>query len=157
MKNSVAAILLGVGMAACGGDFSGPTAAPKPTPLPTYVQVAGNYVGTVAVVFPQVGISRTCAASTTVNQANDVVYFLPIVEGPPCNDTFTLGTVVIDPNGRVPSFPETNAVQIGNCQYIEVLDGGFAGNQFRLSVALTVTPPSTACPTITENIVLTRQ
>jgi hypothetical protein len=73
MKSTAAAILLGIGLLACGGDNG---TSPKPTPtVPTYVSVGGNYAGTATVKFPATGQSLVCSATTTANQSQDYVIF----------------------------------------------------------------------------------
>lgn len=165
MRYPVAAILLGLGLTACGGDFDGPTPAPSTTPLPTYVQVGGNYAGTLVsrdLDDPASPDNYNCPATTTANQAAERVLFLPLVLGGACGGTsipFPIPQVVIDTEGRIPSFPQTSAYQNpdGTCPGTAVTDGGFNGARFLLSQVITPNTPGGACHRLTLAIDLTRQ
>ncbi len=143
-------------MAACGGDFSGPTRA-DPTPPPTYPSVGGDYSGTVTIALSQLPQPVSCPATTTLAQSQDVVNVMPIVMTGAAfcvaASPLQVARIVIDTNGRIPSFPQTANAQVDCGTYTIVTDGGFSGNEFRLSQALT----STTCPQVTYTILLVRR
>ena len=155
MRKSVAAII-GIGLAACGGSFSDPGTPPTPTPPPSYLSVAGNYAGTVTVTYPPPTPALTCSATTTVSQSNDRVFFTPLVLGPACGGTsIVIPQIIIDTQGRIPSFPQTIS-QTLDCGVVSVvLDGGFTATQFHLSQVFT--PVSGTCQRVTYDITLTKQ
>ncbi len=144
-------IALAVGLAACGGSDDGGPTLPKP---PAYPALSGNYTGTVVMAFPQTQQSVTCPATTSINQTNEVVYVMPIVLGAPCTgvDPILMPNLVIDTQGRVPSFPQSMAFQADCGVYTQTLDGGFYGDQFRFTAVLT----STTCPPYSFTAVLTK-
>jgi hypothetical protein len=156
MKSTAAALILGVGLVACGGDSG---TKPTPTPsVPTYVSVGGNYVGTVTVKFTGTGQSLVCSATTTANQSQDYVIFSVLtLSGPaPCGSLSTpLNPLVIDTTGKVPSYPQRIAVTDTCGDQTLTIDGGFSGNELLLSYTFTTTRGT--CVGLSYTIKLTKQ
>lgn len=147
MKRLVYLIALIVA-SACGGGSS-PTA-----PTPSIPQVAGSYNGSVTVNLPEVPVSRTCPANTSVTQSGSTVNVAPIILGGSCgNLSLPLGQATIDTTGAITggnagSFFEPSC----GGTYTYTASGGFFGRELRLSM----TASSAICLNFNFTAVLTR-
>lgn len=119
-------LCLSLVLAACGG--AGPTA-----PTQRFPQVAGSYFGTVTIVYPQLGRTLNCSASTTVNQNGAALSIAPMILGGVCgNLSLPLGDTTIDANGSLGN--ESGSVSEPSCGlYHYSGSGGFFGREFRFS------------------------
>jgi hypothetical protein len=104
-------------------------------------QVAGSYVGTLDITFPELGISLSCPTSTVVTQSGSTVSLTPIVAGGECDGMgVPVGFRSIDNNGAVPD--ESGSYNDPDCgTYTYSASGGFVGRELRF----TVTATSTTC------------
>lgn len=132
---------------ACGGDS--PTA-----PTPTIPQVSGSYTGTITVNLPEVPVSRSCPANTSVTQSGSTVSIAPIILGGTCgNISLPLGQVTIDTTGAITG-QNTGTFFEPSCggNYTYSASGGFFGRELRLSMTAT----SAVCLNFNFTAVLTR-
>lgn len=142
----VAASLLSA--ASCGGGGSG-----SPTsPTPTYPQVAGNYAGTISIVFPELGVTLNCPATTVVTQSGSTVNVAPIVAGGECDMSIPLGQATIDSTGAIAG-GGTGSYDEPSCgTYNYSGSGGFFGREFRVSIVAT----SSTCLNMNITIIMSR-
>jgi hypothetical protein len=117
---------------ACGGGGSSSPSGPS---IPT---VAGNYAGSGTLVYPELGESAVCTATTTITQAGSIVNLGNIRGGGPCSggSGFPAGEVTIDTNGAIVG-GTTGSYFDTDCggTYSYTLSGSFSGRDLRLSVS----------------------
>lgn len=130
---------------ACGS--SAPAA-----PTPSIPQVAGSYVGTVTITYPQFGVTISCPASTTVVQTGAALSIAPLAVSGACGNTSVpMGNVDIDSNGSIGN--DTGTINEPSCGvYSYSASGGFFGRQFQFAM----TASSSTCVVFSMSGTLTR-
>ncbi len=130
----------------CGG---GNAAAPTPQ-IPN---VVGNYSGSTAMAFPEVGQSVTCPTTTSVTQSGSTVNIAPLVLGGECeNISLPLGQATIDNTGAIQGLGSGTYDEPTCGRYTYAASGGFFGRNLQLSVNAT----SSTCLNINMTINLSR-
>lgn len=117
---------------ACGGGSSNPVAPTARAP-----QVAGAYVGTVTIFYPQLARTLNCPASTTVNQTGFALSFSPMMVSGQCgNFALPIGDADIDSNGSIGN--ESGTVNEPSCGFYNyTASGGFFGRSFQFAMNFT--------------------
>jgi hypothetical protein len=133
---TLGSILILISLVACGGGSSPSSPSiPTPPPIPT---VAGNYAGSGTIVYPELGESAVCTATTTITQAGSIINLGNIVGGGPCSggSGFPAREVTIDTNGTIVG-GTTGSYFDTDCggTYSYTLSGSFSGRDLRLSVS----------------------
>lgn len=147
MKKVLGALLLASGLVACGGggDVTGSSGT-------SYPQVAGNYSGSVTVVYPELAVSFVCPASTAVTQSGGNVSLAPLVLSGQCGGlSIPFGSTTIDTTGSMGNVSGTTSG--GSCgTYSYTASGGFFGRELRMSMNAT----SNTCWNFNFSTTLTR-
>lgn len=132
----------------CGGGDS-PTSPSQPIPT-----VSGTYTGSVNFTFPELQVTVTCPASTTVTQSGRTVNIAPLVLTGDCDSmSIPFGQTTIDATGAIEGGSARGSYNEPSCGvYNYVASGGFFGSEFRLSMTAT----STTCYNFNFTAVLSR-
>jgi hypothetical protein len=134
---------------ACGGGGSSPS-----SPTPQLPSVAGSYSGLTSFAFPELGMSLTCPASTTVTQSGSTVSVAPIVLRGECGAlSIPLGQGTIDATGAIDGGSVSGTYNEPSCGTYQMIgSGGFFGRDFKLSISAT----SATCYNFNMTATLTR-
>lgn len=139
-KRAVLAVLVALGVPACGGGGGSPSApTPPTTTLP--VSYSGSYRGTMT--FTGGGTNAVpIQANVTVTHTGTTVEFSNLAVTSPFNGEFGLGSATLNGN----SFDGTNGYPSGGCgtvtsRYV----GHFAGTLMNLTLTLTPAVRSKNC------------
>lgn len=118
---------------ACGGGSDSPT-SPSRSSTPSAPSVAGNYAGSVTIVYPEVPLTLICPATTSVNQTGFSVSIAPLVVTGQCGRlSAPIGSTTIDANGSLGN--ESGSFSEPSCgTYSYGASGGFFGRELRVSM-----------------------
>ena len=135
-------------LVACGGDGGNNLIGPTST-IPN---VAGNYAGSFSVVFPELGRTAGCRATTSVTQGSGGnINIAPLQLSGDCGLTsLPFGPATIDATGSLGSTSTTLQQSCGT--YAASGSGGFFGRELRLSMSYV----SSTCYNMNITITLTR-
>lgn len=145
----IVTVVLAALLASCG-DSKSPTA-----PTPTIPTVSGNYSGTLNYTFPELQVSLTCPASTTVTHSGSAVSIAPLTVGGQCTQYFSsipIGQVTIDTTGAFTGNNTGTYTEPSCGVYNYSASGGFYARELRLSMIAT----STGCWNFTFTATLSR-
>jgi hypothetical protein len=126
--------------------------APLPTgPTETYPFVAGDYTGSATVVVPEVPVTATYSAKTSVAQSGAAVIIAPIVfTGEAGAFSLPMGQSTIDAAGRL--MPSTTVQDAGCGVYTVAWTGGFLDGELQISGDAT----SPTCPDFSFTVAMSR-
>lgn len=143
----VCVLLAGLLAVSCGGGS--PTA-----PTPSIPTVSGSYAGSSTTTFPELQVTVTCPASTTITQSGSTVSIAPVILKGQCGDlSVPVGQVTIDTTGAIDGGSARGTYNEPSCGiYSYTASGGFFGRELRVSVSAT----SSTCFNFNFTAVLTR-
>ena len=131
----------------CGGG------SPTSPSGPQYPSVAGSYVGTTTVVFPELNQSVICPTTTSVTQSGGSINMAPLVLTGACgNLSVPVGSGTIDTLGALQGSTSGSYNEPSCGIYNWTGGGGFFGRDLRLSINAT----STTCFNFNMTINLSR-
>lgn len=122
---------------ACGGGGGSNGGVTAPTP--TIPSVSGNYSGNATFTFPELQLTLTCPATTTINQSGRTINAAPLVLRGDCDLlSIPLGQTTIDETGAIESGSATGSYNEPSCGvYNFTISGGFFGRELRISMVAT--------------------